>query len=137
MMRIHDHNGEIVIEFESDDGYSRGKVILRESIYGIEIVCPEVDPNHEIALLDMWSMNRSIGVDPVVNWDERVLQIILYSPKQTEDPVVHAEFYRGQTVTSFESGVESKLDPHRNDGRFPIRLCDKVFGYFDEETTVP
>ena len=121
-MRVDDATDEIIIEV--DQPTAHGKIILRPDIYGITIVCPEIDPS-PIAFLDLW--NRARGRQCSWPWNEPMLTLQVLSPKQTEDPLAFVEFYQGDTVVSFDTMAQMADDPECDETTV---LSNKVFGFF-------
>ena len=105
--------------FNFDRPEAKGTLILEESGYGLYVLCPEVHPEQPVALLDLFYPSPeglAIPGDPP-------LQIELFSPAQTEDPLGQARCFPERTHLHFELGV-TDLKP----GKI---LADKEFGYPD------
>lgn len=121
-VRVDDVTDEILIEV--DQPTAKGQIILRLDIYGIELICPDVDAQ-PIAFLDLW--NRARGRQAAWPWSEPALVLQVLSPKQTEDPLAFVEFYRGDTVISFDTMAQMADDPECDETTL---LSNKVVGYF-------
>lgn len=98
------------------------RLILRPDALGISLIWPAIDLL-PIVFLDYWN-----SADPRrCAWDLPPLVMQILSPKQTDDPMAFVDFYRGQTVVSFDTMVMMETDTETDETRF---LSDKVFGYF-------
>jgi hypothetical protein len=103
--------------FIFDRPEAKGTLILEESGYGLYVLCPAVHPDQPVALLDLFYPSpegESISGGPP-------LQIELFSPAQTEDPLGQARCFHEGTRVCFELGV-TELKPGK-------ALADKDFGY--------
>ena len=103
--------------FAFDRPEAKGRLILEESAYGLYVLCPDVHPERPAALLDLFYPSpvgqETPGGPP--------LQIELFSPAQTEDPLGQARCFPQSTRVRFELGVmELKTGQ---------ALTDKEFGY--------
>ena len=103
--------------FNFDRPESKGTIILEESGYGLYVLCPDVHPELPVALLDLYYPSSEAQDIP----DGPPLQIELFSPAQTEDPLGHTRCFPDGTRVRFESGV-TELKPGN-------ALADKEFGY--------
>lgn len=121
-VRVDDATDEIVIEL--DQPTAQGRIILRLDIYGVALICPDVDAE-PIAFFDLW--NRATGRHAAWPWREPALVLHVLSPKHTEDPLAFVEFYQGDTVISFDTMAQMADDPECDETTF---LSSKVFGYF-------
>ena len=107
--------------FNFDRSEAKGTIILDESGYGLYVLCPDVHPEQPLALLDLFYPSpegQKIPGGPP-------LQIDLFSPAQTEDPLGQARCFPDGTRVRFESGVIE-----RKTGK---ALPDHEFGYPEEE----
>lgn len=103
--------------FDFDRLEAKGTLILEESAYGLYVLCPDVPPERPAALLDLFYPSP-------VGWETPggpPLQIELFSPAQTEDPLGQARCFPLSTQVRFEMGV--------TEVKSGKSLADKEFGY--------
>ena len=103
--------------FNFDRPEAKGTIILEESGYGLYVLCPDVHPELPVALLDLYYPSPEAQDIP----GGPPLQIELFSPAQTEDPLGQARCFPDGTRVRFEFGV-TELKPGN-------ALADKEFGY--------
>ena len=103
--------------FNFDRPEAKGTIILEESGYGLYVLCPDVHPELPVALLDLYYPSPEAQDIP----GGPPLQIELFSPAQTEDPLGQARCFPHGTRVRFEFGV-TELKPGK-------ALADKEFGY--------
>lgn len=103
--------------FTFDRPEAKGTIILEESGYGLYVLCPDIHPELPVALLDLFYPSPEAQDIP----GGPPLQIELFSPAQTEDPLGHARCFPDGTRVRFEFGV-TELKPGK-------ALADKEFGY--------
>lgn len=107
--------------FNFDRPEAKGTLVLEESGYGLYVLCPDVHPELPVALLDLFYPSPEgleiPGGPP--------LQIELFSPAQTDDPIGQARCFPEGTRVRFESGVAERKTGNK--------LVDKEFGYLEEE----
>ena len=103
--------------FNFDRPEAKGTIILEESGYGLYVLCPDIHPELPVALLDLYYPSPEAQDIP----GGPPLQIELFSPMQTEDPLGQARCFPEGTRVRFEFGV-TELKPGN-------ALADKEFGY--------
>lgn len=103
--------------FTFDRPEAKGTIILEESGYGLYVLCPDVHPELPVALLDLYYPSPEAQDTP----GGPPLQIELFSPAQTEDPLGQTRCFPEGTRVRFELGV-TELKPGN-------ALADKEFGY--------
>lgn len=103
--------------FSFDRPEAKGTIILEESAYGLYVLCPDIHPELPVALLDLYYPSPEAQDIP----GGPPLQIELFSPTQTEDPLGQARCFPDGTRVRFEFGV-TELKPGN-------ALADKEFGY--------
>ena len=103
--------------FNFDRPEAKGTIILEESAYGLYVLCPDIHPELPVALLDLYYPSPEAQDIP----GGPPLQIELFSPTQTEDPLGQARCFSDGTRVRFEFGV-TELKPSN-------ALADKEFGY--------
>lgn len=113
---------EIMVTFDSAEARGqiglRPKVLLQESIYGLEIILPQAHPTEPVVYIDLYhgSPVAQEAGDP----DTGIAQIILHSPIHGPDPMGRVRFYpdkRGTRV-DFELGVGQFFEAE--DGRMVV-----------------
>ena len=103
--------------FNFDRPEAKGTLILEESGYGLYILCPDINPEQPVALLDLFYPSPEAQDIP----GGPPLQIELFSPAQTEDPLGQAHCFTEGTRVRFELGI-TELKAGK-------ALADKEFGY--------
>jgi len=103
--------------FNFDRPEAKGTLILEESGYGLYVLCPDIHPELPVALLDLFYPSPEAQDIP----GGPPLQIELFSPAQTEDPLGQARCFPDRTCVRFEFGA-TELKPGK-------ALSDKEFGY--------
>ena len=103
--------------FNFDRPEAKGTIILEESAYGLYVLCPDIHPELPVALLDLYYPSPEAQDIP----GGPPLQIELFSPAQTEDPLGQARCFPEGTCVRFEFGV-TELKAGKS-------LADKEFGY--------
>jgi len=103
--------------FTFDRPEAKGTLILEESGYGLYVLCPDIHPELPVALLDLYYPSPETQDIP----GGPLLQIELFSPAQTEDPLGQARCFPEGARVCFEFGV-TELKPGN-------ALADKEFGY--------
>jgi hypothetical protein len=93
---------ELLLAF--DEPEARGTIVLRECVYGLEVVLPDLSPD-PVALLDLWHASPAGQSGRRPNDPAPVLQVIVHSPTQTEDPMGRVRFFPERTVVDLELGV--------------------------------
>jgi len=112
-------SGGLRLVFEFDGPDAKGTVILDESGYGLQVLYPDVHPEHPVALLDLFYRSPNGQEVP----DSPPLQIEIYTPAQDDDPVCQVRFFPARTQVRFEPGVVDLANSSSAE--------DKVFGVDD------
>lgn len=93
---------EIEIVFAGEA--ARGRVILRECLFGLELILPEAS-RFPVAVLDFWHTSPNGQAERGPDEPAPVGQLVLHSPAQTDDALGRVRFFPAQTVVDFERDV--------------------------------
>lgn len=92
--------------FVFDRHEAKGEIVLIADNYGIDVSCPALagsDYDGYMGFIDLFygSPAGKDTLDPTP-----IVQYIINSPAQTEDPLGVARYYKERTTVDFEHGVE-------------------------------
>ncbi len=90
------------IGMEFDKPEAKGTLVLEECAYGFYVHCPEVSNEGPVAILDLFYGSPESDSYPE---GKPPLQVGVFSPAQTEDPLAFADCHPQGTRVRFEVGA--------------------------------
>jgi hypothetical protein len=94
--------GQLVITLDAEGPEKKGRLVLRECIYGWEILYPFYHDDFPIGLLDLFYSSpeaKNLAGPPV--------QLVVHSPLR-DDPIGRLRWFNDRAEIDFEYGVERK-----------------------------
>jgi hypothetical protein len=90
---------QLILEFNQAE--AKGKIVLQESVYGLDIILPDYAP-YPVALIDLFYLSEE-GKE---SDREKIPQIVIQDPMTTNDALAYARFYEHAARIAFENGVK-------------------------------
>lgn len=117
----------IVITFKQQDAY--GKVIIRATHFGIEIVLPQVNEDKAVAHVDFFTSSKA---GEFVEHAGGVPQIQILDANVDDEPVAVTYFNGGRTQIYIDRVLEEKEVPYNKHGDFKLKLYVLPEEYYED-----